>query len=113
MVLTGNPRICPLCGREYDQPPALSRKDNKTEICPSCGMLEALFAIPAFSFNPLWKTLIDRHMTRGQLCRAAHLSRATVIKMGKNKPVSLDVIARVCLALSIPVEQVIEIRHNL
>ena len=65
----------------------------------------------SFSFNPLWKTLIDKHMTRGQLCQAAHLSRATVTKMGKNLYVSLDVLVRICQVLNIPVEQVIEI-HN-
>ena len=30
-------RICPVCGREYDEHPALSRTDNETEICPECG----------------------------------------------------------------------------
>lgn len=40
------PRICPLCGRAYIEPPALSRKDNETEICPECGMMEALAAMP-------------------------------------------------------------------
>ena len=64
------------------------------------------------SFNPLWKTLIDKKMTRGQLCGAARLSRATVTKMGKNRPVSLDVIARICLTLHVPVEQVLEIKEE-
>lgn len=35
-------RICPKCGREYTEYPALSREDNKTEICPDCGTREAL-----------------------------------------------------------------------
>lgn len=34
--------ICPLCQKEYDGHPAISRKDNKTEICPDCGIKEAL-----------------------------------------------------------------------
>ena len=34
-------RICPECGKEYSSRPALSRKDNKTMICPKCGMMEA------------------------------------------------------------------------
>lgn len=38
-------RICPVCGREYTEPPALSRIDNKTDICPDCGMMEALAAM--------------------------------------------------------------------
>lgn len=33
---------CPKCGNTYEERPALSRRDNKTEICPTCGMLEAL-----------------------------------------------------------------------
>lgn len=35
-------RICPICGCEYTEHPAISRRDNKTEICPSCGTKEAL-----------------------------------------------------------------------
>lgn len=35
-------RICPICGNEYTEHPAISRKDNITEICPVCGMKEAL-----------------------------------------------------------------------
>ena len=38
-------RTCPECGRIYTQHPALSRKDNKTEICPDCGVDEALDAM--------------------------------------------------------------------
>lgn len=37
-------RTCPLCGRQYEDYPAISRTDNKTEICPECGMREALEA---------------------------------------------------------------------
>ena len=35
-------RICPKCGKAYSDPPALSRKDNKTQICPECGTREAM-----------------------------------------------------------------------
>lgn len=40
-------RICPRCGNKYSAYPALSRKDNKTEICPDCGTREAINSIPA------------------------------------------------------------------
>lgn len=36
-------RICPLCNQYYQEPPAISRKDNCTEICFNCGIKEALF----------------------------------------------------------------------
>ena len=34
--------VCPKCGKTVTEYPALSREDNKTEICPTCGMLEAI-----------------------------------------------------------------------
>ena len=34
--------VCPLCHKEYSSYPAVSRKDNKTRICPHCGIVEAL-----------------------------------------------------------------------
>ena len=33
---------CPQCNEHYYGFPALSRRDNETEICPTCGTLEAL-----------------------------------------------------------------------
>lgn len=33
---------CPLCNKEFEGHPAISRFDNKTEICPDCGTKEAL-----------------------------------------------------------------------
>lgn len=38
-------RVCPLCGRSFYEAPAVSRKDNKTQICPDCGTREALESI--------------------------------------------------------------------
>lgn len=35
-------RTCPVCGRTYKRPPALSRADNSTLICSDCGTREAL-----------------------------------------------------------------------
>lgn len=33
---------CPRCGKETNDYPALSRTDNKTEICSQCGTDEAM-----------------------------------------------------------------------
>ncbi len=35
-------KICPVCGGPLTAHPALSRKDNKTEVCPDCGIRQAL-----------------------------------------------------------------------
>ena len=34
--------ICPVCGEVYFEPPAISRLDNKTKICSSCGIRQSL-----------------------------------------------------------------------
>ena len=36
--------VCPKCGKVYYDPPALSRTDNQTLICPDCGIRESLEA---------------------------------------------------------------------
>ena len=35
-------KICPNCQQKYTQYSAISRVDNKTNICPTCGIKEAL-----------------------------------------------------------------------
>lgn len=35
-------KTCPRCKKTYTGYPAISRKDNKTEICSECGTKEAL-----------------------------------------------------------------------
>lgn len=41
-ILEDDESKCPSCGECYSERPALSRKDNETEICPDCGIKEAL-----------------------------------------------------------------------
>lgn len=35
-------KVCPLCGKDYKGHPAISRVDNQTPICPTCGTRQAL-----------------------------------------------------------------------
>ena len=38
-------QTCPLCGNIYFEPPALSRTDGKTALCPDCGIRQSLDSI--------------------------------------------------------------------
>ncbi|HBE98785.1 MAG TPA: XRE family transcriptional regulator [Firmicutes bacterium] len=51
------------------------------------------------SFNKLWKLLIDRNMKKKDLQRVAGISSASIAKLGKNEPVSLEVLMKICYAL--------------
>ena len=41
---------CPRCGKYYVEYPALSREDNKTNICPECGIMEAITVFIGLNF---------------------------------------------------------------
>lgn len=61
------------------------------------------------SYNPLWKTLIDRKMTKSALRDAAQLSKATITRMGKDEPVGLEIVLRIAQALDCPIYDIVEI----
>lgn len=48
-------RVCPRCGNTYYDYPAISRKDNKTEICSNCGLAEALLQMAGKLDEDEWK----------------------------------------------------------
>jgi len=57
-------RRCPRCGKPYTDYPAISRRDNKTEICPECGTAEAFedyFGI-SYSGDAYWSDNVDESM---------------------------------------------------
>jgi putative transcriptional regulator len=61
-----------------------------------------------FSFNPLWKVLIDRKMTREDLRTALKLSPSTMAKMSKGQNVSMEVIHKICEYLNVTLGDVVE-----
>lgn len=51
------------------------------------------------TFDPLWKTLRNKGLKKGDLQKLAQLSKATITKMGKDEPVGLDIVIRIANAL--------------
>ena len=64
------------------------------------------------SYNPLWKTLIEKGMKKEDLKNATGLSYGTMASMGKNEPVNLKQIDRICKALHCKIEDVIEYKED-
>jgi len=62
----------------------------------------------AFSYNKLWKLLIDKKMMKKDLIELTGLTTTTMAKMGKELPVSMDVLARVCRALKCNVGDIVD-----
>jgi len=62
----------------------------------------------AFSYDPLWKLLIDKKMTKEDLRNRIETSPTTIAKMGRGENISFEVLDRICNTLECKVEDVIE-----
>ena len=62
-----------------------------------------------FSYNKLWKLLIDRGMKKQDLREASGVSAASIAKLGRGENVTTDVLLRICRALDCNIEDITEI----
>ena len=63
-----------------------------------------------YSYNRLWKLLIDKNMTKTEMRKAARISTNILAKMGKNEPVSMETLAKICVALDCSLNDIVEIK---
>lgn len=61
-----------------------------------------------FSYNRLWKLLIDRGIKKQKLQELSHVSAASIAKMGRCENVTTDVLLRICDALDCDIEDIME-----
>lgn len=62
-----------------------------------------------FSYNKLWKLLIDRGMNKSQLREKSGISSSSIAKLGKNKNVTTEVLLKICKALNCDISDIMEI----
>ena len=62
----------------------------------------------AWSYNRLWKMLIDKKMKRTDLLSTAHINTKTLSRMGKEEPISMDALGKICRALYCRIEDIVE-----
>ncbi|WP_410176549.1 helix-turn-helix domain-containing protein [Sedimentibacter saalensis] len=60
------------------------------------------------SYKKLWKLLIDKNMKKTDLQLAAGISAGTLAKLGRSETVSMDILMRICIALSCDIGDIIE-----
>jgi DNA-binding Xre family transcriptional regulator len=61
-----------------------------------------------FSYNKLWKILIDKGMNKTELRKKTGIGTATLAKLSANEKVSLDVIEKICLSLQVQPADIME-----
>lgn len=63
-------------------------------------------------YNKLWKILIDKNLNKTQLKERAKISTNAVAKLGKNEPVSLETLSKICKCLECEIGDIIELSEN-
>lgn len=61
-----------------------------------------------FSYNKLWKLLIDKKMLKKDLIKQTGLNSSTIAKLSKDKQVSMEVLGKICKALECNVGDIVD-----
>lgn len=68
-----------------------------------------------FSYNPLWKMLIDRGLKKRELQEISEVSATSIAKLGRNENVTTEVLLRICESLDCDIQDIMEripIKHD-
>lgn len=61
------------------------------------------------SYKKLWKLLIDKDMTKGDLRLATCASSATIARLARNELVSMDFLLRICNSLECNIGDIMDV----
>ena len=62
-----------------------------------------------FSYNKLWKMLIDKNMKKSDLKALAGISSTSVAKLGKGENITTEVLLRICEAMDCDISDIMEV----
>ena len=65
-----------------------------------------------FSYTKLWKLLLDKKMLKKDLIDATGINPSTMAKLGKDLPVSMEVLGRICVALNCNIGDIVDVINN-
>ena len=68
-----------------------------------------------FSYNPLWKMLIDRGLKKRELQEMSEVSATSIAKLGRNENVTTEGLLRICESLDGDIQDIMEripIKHD-
>ena len=61
-----------------------------------------------FSYNKLWKLLIDKNMNKQDLREKCKVSGASVAKLAKGQNITTDILLRICKELDCDISDIME-----
>jgi DNA-binding Xre family transcriptional regulator len=63
-------------------------------------------------YNKLWKLLIDKKIKKMQLKEMTGIGTTTLAKLGKDQPVSMEVIMKICNVLECDIGDLMEVKSK-
>ena len=60
------------------------------------------------SYKKLWKLLVDKEMSKGDLHKASGLSSSTMTKLRKGEDVSMEALRKICICLDCNIGDIVE-----
>lgn len=63
----------------------------------------------ALSYNRLWKLMIDKKINKTTLCKMAGITTNAMTKMGKDEPISVEVLAKICQVFDCKIDDLMEV----
>ena len=63
-------------------------------------------------YDKLWKILIDKKINKSQLRILTGISTNTLAKLGKNEPVNLNILMKICEELNCDISDICEFIKN-
>ena len=62
----------------------------------------------SISYKPLWRLMVEKDMKKLELRDLIGMSNNTLARLGKNEPVSMEILERICVALNCRIEDIVE-----
>jgi len=62
-----------------------------------------------FSYNKLWKLLIDKNLSKKELAEKSNISVTSISKLKKGANVNTEILLKICTALSCDISYIVEI----
>lgn len=62
-----------------------------------------------FDYSKLWKLLIDKKMMKKDLMAETNITSSTMAKLGKDQPVSMEILGRICIALDCNIGDIVDV----
>jgi DNA (cytosine-5)-methyltransferase 1 len=66
----------------------------------------------SISYNKLWHLLVDKQLTKTELRNLAGVSTNIIAKLGRNEPVSMETLAKICVALECDISDIVEMSNG-